>query len=88
MCCGRKRRQLHEPIYRPQPYSEPVPAPRPRRPLPAPVLFEYFGRTGLTARGAITGRSYRFSRPAARLAVDGRDAPSLAAVPNLRAVRA
>jgi hypothetical protein len=32
----------------------------------------------------VTGRHYRFARPGARLPVDERDAPSMAAVPNLR----
>jgi hypothetical protein len=55
---------------------------------PAPlVLFEYCGGTALTAVGPVTGRRYRFERPQARVAVDGRDAASLAAVPHLRPVK-
>jgi len=59
--------------------------PRPEAPR-VTFYFEYVGNTGLTVRGPITGRSYRFAGPAQRVAVDGRDAPSLMAVPNLRTV--
>jgi hypothetical protein len=48
------------------------------------VVFEYIGKTALTAIGPVSGRHYRFSRPGAVLAVDPRDSASLAAVPNLR----
>ena len=47
-------------------------------------VFEYVGPTGLSVRGPITGRHYRFPATGSTLAVDGRDAPSLMAVPNLR----
>jgi hypothetical protein len=52
-------------------------------PHPA-VVFEYVGKTALTAIGPVSGRHYRFSRPGAILEVDPRDSASLAAVPNLR----
>lgn len=48
------------------------------------VVFEYIGKTALTAIGPVSGRHYRFSRPGAVLEVDPRDSASLAAVPNLR----
>lgn len=48
------------------------------------AYFEYLGRTGLTAIGAVTGRRYRFEGRGARVAVDKRDAGGLLAVPNLR----
>jgi len=51
--------------------------------MPA-FVFEYFGATGMTVIGPVTGRSYRFDRPGAKLAVDPRDAPGLGAVPNVR----
>lgn len=51
------------------------------------VVFEYSGGTALTAVGPVTGRRYRFERPRARAAVDGRDAAGLAAVPHLRPVK-
>src|SRR6516164_1237660 len=50
------------------------------------VYFEYVGRTGMTAIGAVTGRRYRFERPGARAAVDPADKPSLAKVPHLKQV--
>ncbi|HTO80804.1 MAG TPA: hypothetical protein VMQ73_01160 [Methylomirabilota bacterium] len=58
-----------------------------RRAATAPeVVFQYVGTTGLTVQGPITGRHYRFASPGARVAVDGRDAPSVRGVPNLRLV--
>jgi hypothetical protein len=42
----------------------------------------------MTARGAITGRTYRFGHAGAQVAVDPRDMPSLMAVPKLRTVPA
>ena len=51
------------------------------------MRFEYTGATGLTVRGPITGRSYRFNGPGEEVAVDGRDAPSMMAVPRLRRAR-
>ena len=52
-----------------------------------PVRFEYTGATGMTVRGPITGRTYRFNGPGLPVDVDGRDAPSMMAVPKLRRVR-
>lgn len=49
-----------------------------------PVYFEYTGTTALTAEAPISGRRYRFAEPGASMAVDRRDAPSLAAIPLLR----
>jgi hypothetical protein len=54
---------------------------------PPPVTFDYFeyaGKTGLTAIGLVTGQRYRFALPGSVVAVDSRDAPSMAGVPNLR----
>jgi hypothetical protein len=55
-------------------------------PRQARPVFEYVGRTSLTAVGAVTGTRYRFDRPGARVAVEPADKPSLAAVPLLRRV--
>jgi hypothetical protein len=55
---------------------------------PAPVTFVYTGATRLVAEGPVTRRHYRFDHPGAVVDVDGRDAPSFAAVPNLRVRRA
>jgi hypothetical protein len=46
--------------------------------------FQYIGASGLTVQGPVTKRLYRFAGPGAIVAVDGRDAPSLARVPQLR----
>lgn len=82
-CCGDKRHQF-------QAFHTLRPDPEPPAPTAVPpvsrVLFEYVGRTGLTATGPLTGQHYRFEGPGMRVEVDGRDAPSLAAVPNLRRV--
>lgn len=85
-CCGGKRAAFRRsgvdgPRAEPQ---ERAPAGTMRGLPPPPVLFEYVGETGLTARGPVTGARYRFAEPGARVAVDGQDAPSMAAVPNLR----
>jgi hypothetical protein len=53
---------------------------------PKALLFEYVGRTSLTITGTATRTSYRFPRPGARVVVDARDQPSLAAIPLLRIV--
>jgi hypothetical protein len=52
-----------------------------------PVIFEYVGTTQLTVLGPVTQKLYRFDGPRARIAVDSRDVPSVAAVPKLRRVR-
>jgi hypothetical protein len=50
------------------------------------IYFEYTGNAALTVFGPISGRRYRFAGHGARLAIDPRDRPSLAAVPRLRQV--
>jgi hypothetical protein len=40
----------------------------------------------MTVAAPVTGAAYRFVGPGSRLQVDLRDAPSLAALPNLRRV--
>ncbi len=53
---------------------------------PRTVVFEYIGRTALTAIGGVSGRRYRFEGPGARLTVDQRDRMSLNASPVLKQV--
>jgi len=48
------------------------------------VWFEYVGDTSISAIGSITRTLYRFTCKHARVAVDPRDAPSVARVPHLR----
>lgn len=81
-CCGKNRlARLVE--ARPDEKNGPVRAMLTPR-TPSAQYFEYVGKTGLTVLGPVTGRRYRFPGPGALLAVDGRDGPALAGVPNLR----
>ena len=79
MGCGCGNRRVTPWIDASRP-AEPAPAPR----APRPYYFQYIGKTALTAVGGVTGHRYRFPAPGALLAVDERDAPSFAAIPNLR----
>jgi hypothetical protein len=51
------------------------------------AYFEYSGKTAITVRGPISGTTYRFASPGARVIVDLRDGKHLEAVPNLVRVR-
>lgn len=78
-CCGRTRAPVDvAPPRRGPPAAEPQFRP------PAFVTFEYTGATRLLADGPVTRRRYRFEHTGAQLQVDGRDAASFAAIPNLR----
>jgi hypothetical protein len=59
----------------------------PQRKMPEPVHFQYTGRTGMTVIGPVSGQRYRFEHPGALIAIDGRDAPSIVAVPHLQTVK-
>ena len=89
-CCGKNRahasteRQISSPLSTSPTSSANV---QQRRAPGLALHFQYVGATGLTVRGPITGRSYRFSRNGETVAVDERDAPSLRAVPNLQPVK-
>lgn len=48
------------------------------------TAFQYTGATGLTVRGPISGKTYRFAKPGNAMVVDERDAPYFGAVPSLR----
>jgi len=84
-CCGRSRSIPARPASRfvASPAQSATTNPSKRISV---IVFEYVGNTALTAIGAVSGRRYRFARPFARQAVDPRDRPSLAQVPNLRFV--
>ncbi len=47
------------------------------------VTFEYVGRSTLWVVGAVTRRNYWFGQAGARVAVDARDAVSMAGVPHV-----
>ena len=86
-CCGRPRTATPLPPStgaRPAPAGPARPAPR----APSSVSFRYEGPTRLQAEGPITHLRYRFEHCGAIVAVDARDAPSLAAIPHLRRVQA
>ena len=89
MCCGKSRAQFRGTPAAAQPSGL---APRLAPALPSmlrnrALTFEYIGRTRLAVTGAVTGRQYRFDRSGARVEVDPRDRPSIAAIPVLRQVR-
>jgi len=89
-CCGKNRNQAFSGPRAPAKPNNGQPNAVQHRPI-APRLdlyFEYTGLTGLTVRGPITGRSYRFAGRGQKVAVDSRDGASLMAVPNLRTVSA
>jgi len=78
-CCGGKRREWQA-VQTHQLWSSTVPD-------ESGVVFEYIGSTGLTVRGPISGRPYRFDMTGSCVTVDRRDAASMMAVPSLRAVK-
>ena len=89
-CCGRSAQRPAIAPAPPRAMTAAAPSP-PGRPLPAPpghasIDFVYTGATRLVADGPVTRRRYRFEQAGAVVAVDGRDASSFAAIPNLRRV--
>jgi hypothetical protein len=60
-------------------------APRRAEERTGPLVFELEGPGPLTVYGRATGMRYHFPGPSARLRVDPRDAPYLAATRGLRA---
>ena len=89
-CCGKARSQLRttSPGTRPNPVSNatPVQVKTPAATGQA-VYFKYVGTTGISVTGPASSRVYRFAPNGGAIAVDPRDAASLARVPNLRAIR-
>lgn len=73
-CCGRKRAELAT--------TAQATASAPR--IGGATAMQYAGHTSLSVRGPVTGRIYHFAASGAVLAIDPRDAPSLAAIPQLR----
>ncbi len=51
------------------------------------VIFQYVGKTGLTAIGPVSGIRYRFIGPGVTLSVDPRDRLALGKIPHLRQVQ-
>lgn len=74
------------PAETPAPYFPGAPPQREELEQFVEVEFQYTGNGRLTVTGPITGTVYYFSAGGEIVAVHGADAPSLAAVPGLRAV--
>jgi hypothetical protein len=70
-CCGRGREQAAGGL-------------QPEMGARTTVEFEYTGAKGLTVSGPVTGNVYRFEELLSRVAVDARDVPAIALVPQLR----
>lgn len=87
-CCGQRRQQVSTPAVFVRPANAPAKAAAdvPSLVEPPGVMFQYVGKTALTALGLVSGRQYRFGYPGAVLQVDSRDAASLSGVRNLRRV--
>jgi hypothetical protein len=90
-CCGKARPRSPTATRTPYPSSRAA-APVTATPVgattsgrdPQGTLFEYVGPTRMMVRGPASGRIYRFSKSHTRVLIEDRDAPFLAAVPNLR----
>lgn len=86
-CCGQRRRQHHNAASAgPRRARAAVTRPPRAAKRSSYTYFQYIGKTALTAVGPVSGRTYRFDRPGAVVAVDPRDRRSLAAVPSLTQV--
>ena len=80
-CCGQKRTEWPAQVA-PQTNA----LRHPRAESGAKATFRYVGSTSMAVIGRVSGTRYSFMMPGARVEVDARDAPSLAAVPHLRRV--
>jgi hypothetical protein len=82
-CCGRTQpnRTANTPVPA---HTITPPAREPAPPAQAAVPHTYTGASRLVAEGPVTRRRYHFAHTGAVLDVDARDAPSFAAIPNLR----
>jgi hypothetical protein len=95
-CCGKARAQAKRTVSNPtvsNPKAKPAlsvaPQPQalPAAPATQSVYFTYAGNTSLTVTGPVSRRVYRFFANSGAMAVDARDAASLARVPNLRQIQ-
>jgi hypothetical protein len=92
-CCGKKRQQFYseqqETVknkYFTDPFNKKEPAGQNFSATRTVVCFEYTGRTSLTARGAVSGKYYRFEGPGSQVIIDPKDKPSIRQVPHLKQV--
>jgi hypothetical protein len=75
-CCGHKRGQAAL-------GGTVVALTRAPRPISSAALYQYTGATAMTVTGPISGATYRFGQPGAKVQIDPRDVSSLAGLPNL-----
>jgi len=82
-CCGSKRQSYGQvPEYFTPKKEEALPV----GPVVDFVKYKYVGLRAMTVTGGITGTVYRFPQPGSEVLVDKRDAPGMAAVPNVERV--
>ena len=70
-CCGKQREEFYRTneIHRAHNLAISTTT-QPRVTHQFVVCFEYVGKTGLTVRGPVSGKRYRFDSPGARVIVD------------------
>jgi uncharacterized protein RhaS with RHS repeats len=86
-CCGKGREQLRNQTVPTPAVSRPTQhavTQAPRRTYFTTVHFEYLGNAPITLVSPATGRRYRFEHKGARVEIDLRDRPWMAAHANLR----
>ena len=96
MCCGRLRQAATSEPHPGNAVHTAAPAARSRGGMmtspptwvgaAALTEFEHSGTTALTVVSPLTGKTYRFDGPGARVAIDPRDRSWVAFVPSLKAV--
>lgn len=83
MCnCGNKRNAFTAPL----PAGQASTATFKRQPpkMWPDISFQYTGNTGLTVKGTVTGRSYRYNKPGETVPIDYRDVPGMMKIPMLK----
>ena len=83
-CCGNKRQNLQYDFQRHANLNEELA--RPNK-LWGDISFEYTGEAGLTVKGSITGKHYRFNYKGDVQAIDYRDAGAMMAISSLKRIK-
>ena len=87
MCCGGKRAAARAAAMSAA-VARPVRAtPHAPRSDASEIVFEYIGHGPGRIQGPVSGQIYRFAGPGARVRVDARDRPGLAALSVVRWVK-
>jgi hypothetical protein len=90
-CCGKNRSRLTATMKQTVPRKSATERPSLVAAVPGPGMnppgtaFQFVGTTGLSVRGPVSGRTYRFAKGSS-LVVDERDAPFFMVVPSLRKI--